>query len=139
KRNRESGVVFPTDVDTTLQDFYWKYARGIEPYDTASYDVKMPGRQLEELSAAEKAKLANTHMYELTFSNTGGLVMPLIIEWTYTDGTKEIDRIPAQVWRHNENRVIKTFVKHKEVASIQLDPNRETADINTENNGWNQI
>lgn len=139
KRNRESGVVFPTDVDTTLQDFYWKYARGIEPYDTASYDVKMPGRQLEELSAAEKEKLANTHMYELTFSNKGGLVMPLIIEWTYTDGTKEIDRIPAQVWRHNENRVIKTFVKHKEVASIQLDPNRETADINTENNGWNQI
>ncbi len=65
--------------------------------------------------------------------------MPIIIEWTYKDGTKEIDRIPAQVWRLNENRVIKTFVKNKEVASIKLDPLRETADINTENNSWNTI
>ena len=78
-------------------------------------------------------------MYELTFSNKGGLVMPVIIEWTYKDGTKEIDRIPAQVWRLNENKVVKTFVKNKEVVSIQLDPLRETADINTSNNSWNTI
>jgi hypothetical protein len=78
-------------------------------------------------------------MYELTFSNKGGLVMPIIIEWTYKDGTKEIDRIPAQVWRLNENKVVKSFIKNKEVASIQLDPLRETSDIDTGNNGWNTI
>ena len=65
--------------------------------------------------------------------------MPVILEWTYKDGTTEVDRIPAQVWRHNENKVIKTFVKNKEVASIKLDPFRETADINTDNNSWNEI
>ena len=78
-------------------------------------------------------------MYELTFSNKGGLVMPIIVEWTYKDGTKEIDRIPAQVWRYNENKVVKTFVKDKEVASIKIDPLRETADINDSNNSWNSI
>ena len=63
--------------------------------------------------------------------------MPIIIEWTYKDGTKEIDRIDAQVWRKNENKVTKTFMKDKEVASIKLDPMKETADINEKNNGWN--
>jgi len=62
--------------------------------------------------------------------------MPIIIEWTFKDGTKEIDRIPVQVWRKNENKVVKTFMKDKEVASIKLDPMRETADINENNNSW---
>ena len=62
--------------------------------------------------------------------------MPIIIEWTYKDGSKEVDRIPAQVWRLNENKVVKTFMKDKEVASIKLDPMRETADIDEGNNSW---
>lgn len=65
--------------------------------------------------------------------------MPIIIEWTYKDGTKEVERIPVQVWRQNENKVIKTFTKDKEVASVKLDPYRETADINESNNSWNTI
>jgi hypothetical protein len=138
-RNRESGYRFETDVDTTLRDFYWKYSRGIEAYDSASYEAKIPSREMEALSPEEKAKYANRHMYELSFSNKGGLVMPIIIEWIFKDGTREIERIPAQVWRLNETKVVKTFVKGKEVASIQLDPLRETADINTSNNSWNTI
>ena len=138
-RNRECGIVFETDADTTLRDFYWRYNRGLEPYDSNSYDVKAPANGVEALSAEEKEKYSNRNMYELTLSNKGGLVMPIIIEWTYKDGTKEIDRIPAQVWRLNETRVIKTFVKDKEVTSIKLDPLKEAADINTENNSWNTI
>ena len=65
--------------------------------------------------------------------------MPVIIEWTYKDGTREIDRIPAQVWRLNEAKLTKTFVKDKEVASIKLDPMRETADINENNNSWPKL
>jgi hypothetical protein len=62
--------------------------------------------------------------------------MPIIIEWTFKDGTKEVDRIPAQIWRLNENKVTKVFIKYKEVASIKLDPMRETADIDETNNSW---
>ena len=88
------------------------------------------------MSEAEKQNIAGKHFYELSFSNKGGLVMPIIIEWTYKDGTKEIDRIPAQVWRLNESKVTKFFMKDKEVASIKLDPLRETADIDESNNSW---
>lgn len=139
-RNREDKTIkFQTDADTTVRDFYWRYARGLEPYDTSKLEVKIPGTQPEGLSDAEKEKYGNKNMYELTFSNKGGLVMPIIIEWTYKDGTKEVERIPAQVWRLNENKVVKTFVKDKEVASVKLDPYRETADINENNNSWNKI
>ena len=65
--------------------------------------------------------------------------MPIIIEWTFKDGSKEVDRIPVNVWRKNENKVIKTFLKNKEVVSIKLVSMRETADINTDNNTWPSI
>ncbi len=65
--------------------------------------------------------------------------MPIIIEWTYKDGTKETDRIPAQVWRLNEKTAVKTFMKDKEVTSISLDPMRETADIDERNNNWGAV
>ena len=138
-RNREDkNVKFLTDADTTLRDFYWRYARGIEPYDTTTYSVTVPVRT-EGLNDEEKRKVAGKHFYELSFSNKGGLVMPIIVEWTFKDGTKQVDRIPAQVWRYNENNVSKVFVKDQEVASIKLDPMRETADINESNNTWGEI
>ena len=65
--------------------------------------------------------------------------MPIIIEWTYTDGTKEVEKIPAQIWRKNENHLTKLFIKDKEVKSIRLDPNRETADIDESNNSWPSV
>lgn len=139
-RNREDkNIVFQTDKDTSIQDFYWRYARGIEKYDSTKYEVTIPGNKPEGLTAEEKAKYANKNMYELTFSNKGGLVMPIIIEWTYKDGTTEVERIPVQIWRQNENKVVKAFIKDKEVASVKLDPYKETADINTANNSWNTI
>jgi hypothetical protein len=136
-RNREDkNITFATDADTSLHDFYWKYDRGIEKYDSTQYEVRIPGNSPEPLTDEEKASYKNKYAYELTLSNKGGLVMPIIVEWTYKDGTKEVDRIPAQVWRLNENKVVKTFIKDKEVESIRLDPYRETADINESNNNW---
>lgn len=80
------------------------------------------------------ARLDGKNIYEVTFTNKGGLVMPLIIEWTFKDGTKEIERIPAEIWRINEKTVTKTFVKEKEVVNMILDPNKETADVSVEDN-----
>jgi hypothetical protein len=79
-------------------------------------------------------KLQNKHIYEVTLSNKGGLIMPVIIEWTYKDGSKEIERIPAEIWRINETKVTKAFLKDKEVVNIVLDPQLETADISRGDN-----
>ena len=83
---------------------------------------------------AIRKKNAKKNFYELTFKNNGGLVMPIIIEWTYTDGTKETEMLPAEIWRSNESKVTKVFAKDKEVESIIIDPEQRTADVNTDNN-----
>lgn len=137
-RNREDkNIQFQVDVDPSLRDFYWRYARGIEPYDTTSYAVDPP--KFEVVDQETQKKLSAKHFYEVQVSNKGGLVMPVIIEWTFKDGTKEIDRIPAQIWRLNEQRITKVFIKDKEVASVVLDPMKETADIDESNNTWNTV
>ena len=83
---------------------------------------------------AIRGKLNGKNIYQLKLRNAGGLITPLVIEWTYKDGSKEIERIPAEVWRENENEVVKIFIKEKEVVNILLDPNFELADVEVSNN-----
>ena len=83
---------------------------------------------------AIRQKLENKNIYEVTLKNTGGLITPVIIEWTFKDGSKEVERIPAEVWRLNEVEVKKVFVKDKEVAGMVIDPEFETGDVNTGDN-----
>ena len=138
-RNREDkNITFATDADSSLRDFYWRYDRNLVEVDNSPIETTpLTAIVADTLTNDQKISMAgNKNMYELSFSNQGGLVMPIIIEWTYLDGSKEIDRIPVQIWRKNENNVTKTFLKDKEVASIKLDPFRETADINDSNNNW---
>ncbi|HCW08862.1 MAG TPA: aminopeptidase [Cytophagales bacterium] len=81
-----------------------------------------------------KGSLENKNLYELTFTNKGGLIAPIIIQWTFADGTQEIEKIPAEIWIENEKQVTKVFIKEKEVTGIMIDPNTDTGDINLNNN-----
>lgn len=133
QRNKESGTRFAVEADTSLQDFYSKFDRfSATPLTKESYQAMYNALSPEEKKFYE----SKNYFYQLTLSNKGGLVMPVIIEWTYTDGTKEVDRISAYVWRKNEQKINKVFAKAKEVKSIKIDPYRETADINEDDNSW---
>ena len=139
-RNRnDKSIVFLTDADTTLRDFYWKYDRGIVPYDSVTKQPAISFGAPEALTDAEKAKYANVHLYEISFLNKGGLVMPIIVEFTFEDGTKEVTKYAAQIWRKNENKLTKVFLTNKKAVSIKLDPMRETADIDESNNSWPNV
>jgi hypothetical protein len=103
--------------------------------------MKMMQDMMQQQLDAQKDKenykqWEDKNLYELTFSNKGGMVMPIIVEWTFKDGSKEVDRIPVTIWRLNEQKVTKLFVKDKEVTAIKLDPMKETADINETNGMW---
>jgi hypothetical protein len=129
-RNRDDkSINFATEGDTSLRDFY---------YHNRDADAKLSASRipLQPKDTANSAKWAGKNFYELTFSNKGGMMMPVIIEWTYRDGTKEIERLPVRVWQLNEYIISKVFIKDKEVASIRLDPMRETADIDESNGMW---
>ncbi|WP_298902325.1 M1 family metallopeptidase [uncultured Psychroserpens sp.] len=76
------------------------------------------------------------YFYNITFEKPGGLVMPIIVEFTYADGTSKTETYPAQVWRLNDTEISKAVASVKEIVSIKIDPKQETADINTSNNSW---
>lgn len=135
-RNREDKTIkFYTDQDPTVQDFYYRYSRGQEKVDTAKNHT-ITSDNLAALEAKDKAALKDINAYQINFKNIGGLVMPIILEFTFEDGSKMNDKISAQIWRHNEQEVSKTYLFNKKLKSVQLDPMRETADIDTSNNFW---
>ena len=76
------------------------------------------------------------YFYEIEFEKPGGLVMPLIVEYSYKDGTKERVKYPAQVWRKNDKSVLKVLATNKELIGVKIDPDMETADIDNSNNSW---
>ena len=121
------------ESDPATRDFYATY----NPFSVTPEDDKSYQSFMASLSPKEKELLGSgMNFYELKFRNLGGLVMPLVIQFNYTDGSSEIERIPAEIWRLNEWEVTKVFGKKKEVASVILDPMRETADIEESNNHW---
>ncbi len=74
--------------------------------------------------------------YTIQFEMVGGLVMPIILEFTFKDGSKEIIRIPAEIWKTNHKEVSKVFAFKKEVVGVEIDPFLETADVDLTNNAW---
>jgi hypothetical protein len=121
------------ESDPSTRDFYNSY----NPFSVTPDDERAYSEFMARLSVKEKELLnSNLNFYELKFKNTGGQVMPIIVQFNFTDGSSEIDRIPAEIWRLNELEVSKVFAKTKEVKSIILDPLRETADIDEDNNYW---
>ncbi|MEO5905963.1 MAG: M1 family metallopeptidase, partial [Saprospiraceae bacterium] len=133
-RNKEEGVEFATDTDLALRDFYYNY----KPWETKDSVWTSKMRLYDETftEVEKQKKFGDNNYYELHFSNKGGLVMPVIIEWTFADGTKQIERVPVEIWRKNENNFTKVFMKSKEVKGIVIDPYHETADIDKSNNNW---
>ncbi|PHK97299.1 aminopeptidase [Neolewinella marina] len=130
-RNEQEITQTYDEIDTTLRDFYTDY----DPFEATVIDRDEYHHYLQGLSEAERAVLqANKYYYELTFENIGGLVMPIILEFTFADGTKEVLRIPAEIWRMGTEEVTKVFPFTQQVKSIVLDPFLETADTDTSNN-----
>lgn len=116
-----------------LEDFYNTF----DKYAVSKGDKKDYKEFLESLEEDEIALLKiKRNFYVVDFENLGGLVMPIILKFTYTDGSEEIKRIPAEIWRKDPKFVSKLFMTTKEIKSLELDPYLETADTNVNNNNW---
>jgi hypothetical protein len=132
-RNKAEVKETVNERDSDIDDFYGK--RDVYAVDRlhlkeyAEFKEKLSGKELELLNSG-------LQFYELKFSNLGGIPMPLILRFTFIDGSNEVVRIPAEIWRRSEKEVSKVFMFQKEVESIRLDPFLETADTDLNNNSW---
>ncbi|HMO40902.1 MAG TPA: M1 family metallopeptidase [Saprospiraceae bacterium] len=131
QRNRQDLPVVLVESNEDLQDFYNSY----DPNKVTRTDRENYQRYLASLDEQERAFLQKKqYFYQIDFSNVGGLVMPIILEFELEDGSKELRRIPAEVWRRNNYKVSKPFAFDKPLKQVVLDPYQETADIDTDNN-----
>jgi hypothetical protein len=91
----------------------------------------------QKLTAEERATLKTPkYFYEVEFNKPGGMLMPIIVEITYEDDSKENFKYPAQIWRKNNDTAKKVYATEKAIKKIQIDPKLETADIDVTNNTW---
>ena len=72
--------------------------------------------------------------YIFEFSNKGGLVMPIPLEITYEDGTKELIRIPVEIWRKNSKKTKWLKRSKLKITQAVIDPYWEIGDTQIENN-----
>jgi hypothetical protein len=132
-RNLSSIKETVNETDGNIDDFYAKRNK----YEVDALDIEEFKTFNTTLSAEDSILLnSNKQFYELTFSNVGGLVMPIVLEIIYADNTIEVKRFPAEIWRQYEEQVTKVLILDKEVISFRLDPFLETADTDVDNNSW---
>ena len=118
-------------ASTTVSPFLTQYYK---PEQLETQRKKLQATGLDFSKEEEKALGAGQYFYTLQLKNIAGLLMPVIIQINYEDGTKEVVRIPTEIWRKNVNEAYKTLRTQKPAISFQLDPLEETADIDTNNN-----
>ncbi|MCH2182075.1 MAG: M1 family metallopeptidase [Mariniblastus sp.] len=116
-----------------LKDFYNDYdPLDVTPKESRSYD-----KFVEKLSEEERKLLdADHYFYLVDLENVGGLVMPVILELTFEDGSTDLLRYPAEIWNKNNEAISKLIITEKPVASLNLDPRLETADVDLANNHY---
>jgi hypothetical protein len=129
ERNRDLDTVVQRDPLT--RDYYDRVDR-LAP---TKAERDRHAATLRGLSPQERAVLAVTdRFYVVSLENRGGVVMPVILKFTFKDGTSDTVHLPAEIWRRSPDRINWTYMTAKEVASVELDPRRETADVERSNN-----
>ena len=132
-RDKQEGILPIVDQNPITRDKY----NDDNPYEVTAEDEKKYEEYKKNLTPEEQKLLSETnYFYELTVENVGGLLMPVIFEFTFEDGTKQIERIPAEIWKMSEATASKVFRFGKKVTNISLDPLLETADVELNNNFW---
>lgn len=120
-------------IDSNHKEFKSKNKKAFEIKDVKILEDYVN----ENYTAEQKRELKSPkYFYEVAFEKPGGMIMPIIVELQFEDGTSEVQKFPAQIWRMNNDTAKRVFATDKKIVKIQLDPKLETADIDVENNVW---
>jgi hypothetical protein len=135
ERNRQEGRLTWVERNPDVRDFYDDNDQfTVTNVERNRYRSFLEGLEPWEREVLDRAISEDLNYYILEFSNQGGLVMPILLQFDYADGSSEEMRIPAEIWRRSPAAVKKLVVTEKDIVGIVIDPLQETADVNIENN-----
>jgi hypothetical protein len=124
----------PGERVAKLKEQYKQYFDGLG--DLVYITDKKEDANANAMNAYADGKEVPSFIYSVEFEKPGGLVMPIIVELTYIDGTTKRETYPAQIWMSSDTSAKRVFASSKEIKSIVVDPDFETADVDTSNNSW---
>ena len=135
EKNRAAGMQTWVERNPDVRDFYDDNDQfTVTNKERNRYQSFLEGLDDWERTALDRAVAENKNYYILEFSNEGGLVMPILLEVHYADGSSEEMQYPAEIWRRSPHQVKKLLVTDKQIAGLVIDPRQETADADIENN-----
>lgn len=137
--NREQNLPIWVLENPGVRDFYDENDQfTVTPRDRREFNEFLEALEPWERTAFDRAVEEDANYYVLNFSNRGGLVMPIILDLTFTNGSTERMMIPAEIWRRNSREVSKllVFPRGRELEQVVVDPDWETADADVENNHY---
>ena len=133
KRNKEENIEMYVDKDTLALDFYNTYDKyKVTESDLNGYEYMKTQTEVGE----QEAMKDDSYFYELKIKNNGKLIMPVLLHFTFEDGSEFDEKLPAQIWRFNQKEFVKVFYFDKKLSSVEIDRFQETSDINADNNSW---
>lgn len=143
-KSNDYGKRLAKRYNRNAEDFVYLVEDGSEDFNESMRDVKPSDASkslkeylMDNFTPEQRQSIKEPkYFYSITFNKPGGLVMPIIVEYTYADGTQKRETYPAEIWILNDNEISKAISSDKEIVRIVVDPDLETADIDTSNNSW---
>ena len=149
-------IIGEENVAKTLKKYFEDFAfKHPTPNDIKRTAEKVSGIQLDwylnewtQTTHTIDYGIKSVNGKEITLERIGQMPMPIDVEVTYTDGSKESFNIPLRMMRGEKptNATIitdwtfahptYTFTAKKEVKSVEIDPSKLMADVNQANNSY---
>ncbi|HEY4319685.1 MAG TPA: M1 family metallopeptidase [Gemmatimonadales bacterium] len=122
----------PTDFFRTMEDvsgrrldWFWREWF----FENARFDQAVQSVDVQPASA-DSSKVV------VTYANHMRGVLPIRVRFTFSDGTTEDFKYPAEVWSTNTSAYQRTYMFAKKLTKVELDPDHLLVDIERSNNTW---
>ncbi len=136
----EANNAYPEYVPQEVSSYYIDGKPGLKDEYTGTKDAwdasdseneKAVKKLLENFKASKKESF---HVYQVEIKRRGEVVMPIVMQMVYSDGTRSNYRLPAQIWMDGRTKHTHEFRSAREVVAIQIDGLRILPDVDRSNN-----
>ncbi|MCB1124426.1 MAG: hypothetical protein KJT03_22935, partial [Verrucomicrobiae bacterium] len=92
-------------------------------------------KKLDKLEDWQKELLKFAELaYVISVKNVGGMMMPLVIDIEFDNGSNRRLEIPVEIWRYGDETVKIPFLSKRKVVRVELDRDNAFADADLDNN-----
>ncbi len=129
---------YPEYTPSAPTEFYIDGKPSLE--DKYTYQVEATGRErgnekiIGELLAESGDDQEGRHIYQITVARKGAVVVPLVVDAVYADGSRSSHRLPAQIWFGNREDFTYEYRSDRRVVAFYLDGQRLLPDMNRADN-----